>query len=270
MPSLTSARVDEPLILVLSRLTVSLAALSNLDPTYINLASEMGHFILTALYKGSGLFYDSFAIGSADCPNRRNNNGLAVGGVAHSLRALSLLALNSNTGDKYLMDVIRDITLHATGSTWNSADGILDPLKFPAETRQNTNEFSQALLRSYFDAVVGDGIPDLKAYLRAYLAVQYDALVSQASFTSGAPHFYGVGLRPERQLNVEAQIVAITMLLGGVISGNDTTPDDLIESNSEDHSPTPIGAIEVTVIFAEDANPSPTRLLPRNRTQRCR
>ncbi|KAK1221955.1 hypothetical protein PQX77_015245 [Marasmius sp. AFHP31] len=225
-------------------LTASLASiLSNLDPTYINLASEMGHFILTALYKGSGLFYDNFAVGSLDCPNRGDDNGLAVGGVAHSMRGLSLLALNSNSSDQRLMNVIRDITLHATGSAWNSADGVLDPLKFPAETRQNTNEFSQVLLRSYFDAVVGDGIPDLKAYLRAYLAVQYDVLVSQASFTSGAPHFYGVGLRPERQLNVEAQIVAITMLLGGVISGNDTKPDDLIENDSEDHSPTPIGAI---------------------------
>ncbi|KAJ8072060.1 hypothetical protein PM082_015618 [Marasmius tenuissimus] len=159
------------------------------------------------------------------------------------MKALSLLALKSNTGDQDLMGVIRDTALHATGSSWNSADGVLDPGKFPVETRQNTNEFSQALLRGYFDTVVGNGAPDLRTYLRTYLAVQYDALVSQANFTSGAPHFYGVGLRPERQLDVEAQIVAITMLLGGVISGNDTTPDGLKESDSENDSPAPIGAI---------------------------
>ncbi|KAK1233965.1 hypothetical protein PQX77_002842 [Marasmius sp. AFHP31] len=228
-------------------LTASLA--SNLDQTYIDLARRMGHFMLTALYKGSGVFYEKVIVGDLDCPTRRDNNGLAVGGVAHSMRALSLLALNSNTSDQYLMDVLRDIALHATGSTWNSANGVLDPRKFPAETSQSsTNEFSQVLLRSYFDTVVGDGASDLKTYLRAYLAVQYDALVNQTSFTSGAPHFYGVGLRPERQLNVEAQIVAITTLLGGVISGDDTTPNDLGGNDNKDHSRAPIGRIVGEVV----------------------
>ncbi|KAK1230274.1 hypothetical protein PQX77_006649 [Marasmius sp. AFHP31] len=135
---------------------------------------------------------------------------------------------------------LRDAAGYATGTGWNSADGVLDPRKFPPATGlvHNANQFSQNLIRSYFELALGGEASDLRTYLRAYLGVQYDSLVKQATFPSGAPHFYGVDLRPEPQLSLEAQIRAITTLLGGVISGDATSP-----SNTEEHSRAPTGAI---------------------------
>ncbi|KAK1215032.1 hypothetical protein PQX77_022382 [Marasmius sp. AFHP31] len=147
---------------------------------------------------------------------------------------------------------LRDAARYTTGSIWNSADGLLgkfdlpplnfcssvlltpyysDPQKLSVKSGNNTSEFSQLLLGSYFElAHRGDGVSaDLKAYIRAYLTVQYDALANRAQFASGTSNFYGVGLRPARQLDPEAQIVAITTLLGGVISWDDdygATPND--------------------------------------------
>ncbi|KAK1235335.1 hypothetical protein PQX77_001445 [Marasmius sp. AFHP31] len=143
---------------------------------------------------------------------------------------------------------LRDIARQATSETWNSADGVLVPQKFPPRTGDTDNVASQRLLRSYFNLALDDGVPDLNIYFRAYLASQYKALVNQANSTSGFPHFYGDGFRPEGQLNVDAQLLAITTLLGGVISGDDTTPNDPGGSDIENHGQVPIGAIVGGVI----------------------
>ncbi|KAK1233833.1 hypothetical protein PQX77_002999 [Marasmius sp. AFHP31] len=260
---ITTASTADYLTFTLSLATVP----SNLDPAYMTLANQMGQFIRTALYKGSGLFYSNIPVGDPDCPPRRNEGGAAVSDAAVTMQSLSLLELSSE--NNYFTDVLRDIARNATGSGpsgWNSDNGVLDIQKFPA-TRRNNVQSSQQLLRSYFDLALGDGPSDLRTYLRAYLAIQasspelcvvhalsdrkrghqYDALVKQAAFTSGVPNLYGTGLRPESQLNPEAQTLAITALLGGVISSNVTSPNDPRTggnvSDTGSRGRVPIGAI---------------------------
>ncbi|KAK1221952.1 hypothetical protein PQX77_015242 [Marasmius sp. AFHP31] len=238
-------------------LTVSLANVSsNQDPAYMTSASQMGRFMLHTIYKGSGDFYSNIPVGKPDvgepdCPHRRNDSHAAVSDAAVAMQALSILGLNTKDDDT--ADVLREIARRTTGTTWNSADGVLDAQKFPQETG-NSVQVSQRLLHSYFHLALGDGASDLRTYLRAYLAIQYDALVKQATFASGVPNLYGPGLRPESQLNAEAQILAITTLLGGVISSDNlTSPNDprTTEATTPDtgsRGRIPIGAIVGGVI----------------------
>ncbi|KAK1233830.1 hypothetical protein PQX77_002996 [Marasmius sp. AFHP31] len=225
--------------------TVSLATVpSNLDPAYMTLASQMGQFMRTTLYQGSGTFYSKIPVGNSDCPLRRNDSGTAVSDAAVTTQSLSLLTLSSKNDD--FTDILREVARRATGSIWNSADGVLDTQKVSLTTGDNTAQHSQRLVRSCFDSVRGDGASDLKAYLRAYLAVQYDALVKLATFPSGVPNLYGTGLRPESHIIPEAQIRAITILLGGVMSSdNATSPNGpgTADAATSDTGRAPIGAI---------------------------
>ncbi|KAJ8072059.1 hypothetical protein PM082_015617 [Marasmius tenuissimus] len=200
-------------------LTVSLATIkSQTDLKYSDLVNRVGQFMLSALYKGGGIFYSGIPVGSPDCPTGQfsDMNNTAISEAAVSMQALSLLALSFNADNFHLTDVLRDVAGYAADTGWNSADGVLDRREFPPDTGlvHNANQFSQNLIRSYFESALGDGPSDLKIYLRAYLGVQYDSLVKQATFPDGTPHFYEVDLRPESQLDREAQIVAITTLLG--------------------------------------------------------
>ncbi|KAK1221947.1 hypothetical protein PQX77_015237 [Marasmius sp. AFHP31] len=218
-------------------LTVSLATVSsNLDARYMTLASQMGQFMRNTLYKEPGYFYSEIKVGDPDCPTRQYL-GFGPDNVAVTMQSLSLLTLGSKNDD--FTDTLRDVVRRA--STWSSADGVLDAQKVLMATKSgDITQVSHRLLRSYFIMALGDGASDLRTYLRAYLAVQYDALVKQATFTSGTPNLYGSGLRPQSQLDPEAQILAITTLLGGVI---DTTPNETRGSDTEDHRRVPIGAI---------------------------
>ncbi|KAK1233822.1 hypothetical protein PQX77_002988, partial [Marasmius sp. AFHP31] len=180
-------------------LTVSFANVSsNPDPAYMTLASQMGQFVLHTIYKGSGDFYSNIPVGEPDCPRRRNDNHATVSDAAVAMQALSILGLNTKDDDTADVEIAR----RTTGTTWNSVDGVLDAQKFPQGT-SNSVQVSQRLLHSYFHLALGDGASDLRTYLRAYLAIQYDAIVKQATFASGVPNLYGPGLRPESQLNAE-------------------------------------------------------------------
>ncbi|KAK1234763.1 hypothetical protein PQX77_002027, partial [Marasmius sp. AFHP31] len=225
-------------------LTVSLGTVpSNLDPVYMTLAGQMGQFMRSALYIESGVFYTGINMTGTDpdCPTRYG--GTRVYYTASTMHSLSLLVLSSKNDT--LTDVLREVALGATGNSWNSADGVLDTQKVADanDVKSDTAQATQQLLRSYHDLVHADGASDLKAYLRAYLAIQYDALVKQATFASGVLNLYGSGLRPEGRLDPQAQRLAITILLGGVISSEDTTPNGTRGSDTEDHRRVPIGAI---------------------------
>ncbi|KAK1233826.1 hypothetical protein PQX77_002992 [Marasmius sp. AFHP31] len=231
---------------------ISLAnASSNPDPAYMTLASQMGQFVLHTIYKGSGEFYNNIRVGSPDCPPLQDDSSASVSDAAAAMQALSVLGLNTKDNDT--TDVLREIARRATGTTWNSADGVLDAQKFPERTADRV-QVSQRVLQSYFHLALGDGASDLRTYLRAYLAIQYDALVKQATFASGVPNLYGTGLRPESQLIPEAQILAITTLLGGVISSdnitspNDPRTTDATTPDAGSRDRVPIGAIVGGVI----------------------
>ncbi|KAK1221949.1 hypothetical protein PQX77_015239 [Marasmius sp. AFHP31] len=245
-------------------LTVSLATSvsSDPDPTYMFWASQTGHFIRTALYQGSGKLYNNIVVGNSDCPTRRDSSNLALSDTAGTMQSLLLLA--SSSKNENLTDILRDIARYTTGSAWNSDDGVLDTQKVLAVTGSNTFQFSQRLIQSHFDLVRGDELAsDLKAYLHTYLTVQasplstgiYNALVKLATFPSGVPNLYGPGMIPsEGQLNVEAQTLAITTLLGGVISSNDAVPHDDLGTTDATTPDTgsrirlPIGAIVSGVV----------------------
>ncbi|KAJ8072172.1 hypothetical protein PM082_015730 [Marasmius tenuissimus] len=185
----------------------------------------MSQFMQDALYKKSGIFHSGITPGKQDCPAHGDVDTTAVSDAAFTMQALSSLALNAN-GDG-LKNILISMTQHTTGNTWNSDDGVLDPQRFPTETENNVHT-SQQLLRSYFNLAFdeGDLYPKLKTYIRTYLAVQYNALVGQSTFASDAPNLYGTGSKHKRQLDPDAQLLAITTLLGGVISSeNPTTPD---------------------------------------------
>ncbi|KAK1235487.1 hypothetical protein PQX77_001285 [Marasmius sp. AFHP31] len=230
-------------------LTVSLATVpSNLNPDYMTLASQIGHFIRTALYKGSGILYDGVRVGDPDCPSRGDNIKYSLSDAAVTVQSLSLLTLNSNNND--FTDILREVARSATGSIWNSADGVLGDLshdsfrnsvvadEFP-ELPQTLGRL-QRLVHSNlpnthndcFGAVLNwqvhfpPGI-DSPLSLTKECGDQYDALVKLATFPSGVPNLYGPGFTPNgSRLDPRIQTLAITTLLGGVISSdNATTPN---------------------------------------------
>ncbi|KAK1233832.1 hypothetical protein PQX77_002998 [Marasmius sp. AFHP31] len=247
-------------------LTVSLATVSSdFDSTYATLASQMGQFMRNTIYKDPGVFYSSIEVGDPDCPSRIDDRATAPSDAAVTMQSLSLLTLGSKNDD--CTDVLRDIARRSTGSTWNSADGVLDTLKVSmVASSKDATPMSHRLLRSHFDMALGDGASDLKVYLRAYLAVQasalspgvgcplsdqecgdqYDALAKLATFPSSVPNLYGNGLRPASRFIPEAQIQAIGILLGGVISSdNATSPNGprTTDAITPDTGRAPIGAI---------------------------
>ncbi|KAK1233834.1 hypothetical protein PQX77_003000 [Marasmius sp. AFHP31] len=247
-------------------LTVSLAtASSDFNSTYMTLASQMGQFMRNTVYKEPGGFYGVVKVGNPDCPSRVDGRATPPSDTAVTMQSLSLLTLGSKNDD--FTDVLRDIARRSTGSTWNSADGVLDPQKISMVAGSNSaTHLSHRLLRSHFDMALGDGASDLKVYLRAYLAVQasalspginyplsdqtcgdqYDSLAKLATFPSGVPNLYGNGLRPASQIIPEAQIQAITILLGGVISSNNATSPNgprTSDATTTDTGRAPIGAI---------------------------
>ncbi|KAK1227453.1 hypothetical protein PQX77_009554 [Marasmius sp. AFHP31] len=230
-------------------LTVSLAVLSSqLDQTYIGLARQMADFLLNVLYKGDGVFHNKVQVRSNQtCPRPQTDPDLVVGNAAVSLQSLSLLALTSENSD--LMNVLRDVTRYAT-NTWHTPDGVLDSRKIQAQVNSNADDAEsskQHLFRSFYELVVGESsAPDLKTYVRRYLAVQYNALVDQTNFPSDTPPIYGPGFSSATQFSNYAQMGAITTLLGGVISGDDSaevTPNDPRAGDVVDHDKVPVGAI---------------------------
>ncbi|KAK1224242.1 hypothetical protein PQX77_012864 [Marasmius sp. AFHP31] len=233
-------------------LTVSLGTVpSNLDPAYMTLASQMGQFMRNTLYNNSGAFYSGVGVGDPDCPTRFDEGGIQVYYAASTMHSLALLALSSKNDTLTDLEAAR----RTTGSIWTSDSGVLDAQKVADVTNgRSTAQYSQRLLRSYHDLVRADGASDLKAYLRAYLAIQYDALVKQATFASGVPNLYGPGLNPEGRLDAKAQTLAITILLGGVISSDNAVPPngprttDATMPGGGSRGRAPIGAIVGAVV----------------------
>ncbi|KAK1221950.1 hypothetical protein PQX77_015240 [Marasmius sp. AFHP31] len=246
--------------------TVSLATVpSNLDPAYMILASQTGQFMRNTLQRGSVFFYSGVTPGDPDCPSRKNTSDAPVSDTGVTMKALSLLTLSAKNDD--YTDVLSELVRRVR--TWNSVDGVLDPEKFPRIENQTIE--TQTLVRSFFDIASSNGTSDLKVYLRAYLAVQasalssciicprsdqqygdqYSALSKLATFPSGVPNLYGPGLIPSKgKLDPEAQTLAITTLLGGVISSdsdreapNDPRTTDATTPDTSSRSRLPIGAI---------------------------
>ncbi|KAL0577968.1 hypothetical protein V5O48_004004 [Marasmius crinis-equi] len=147
-------------------LTLSLA-MSTPNQTYTDLAKEMSNFLLSVMYKGSGVVSDDVIIqqtGACIVQENRFDKPYNTGAV---IQGLSMLASVTEDSDSGVMSDLRDITLVAiTNASWYTDDGILD-------LSDRTNEYSQRLLRSYFDLTVGNDTPtDLKTYLQQYIAVQ--------------------------------------------------------------------------------------------------
>ncbi|KAK1224240.1 hypothetical protein PQX77_012862 [Marasmius sp. AFHP31] len=187
----------------------------------MTLAGQMGQFMRNTLYNNSGVFYSGIKVGDLDCPARLGEMDTRVSYAASTMHSLSLLALSSKNDTLTDLEAAR----RTTGSIWSSVSGVLDTQKVAdVAERGDAAQPSQRLLRSYHDLAHADGVSDLKAYLCAYLAIQYDALVKQATFGSGALNLYGPGLRPEGRLDPEAQTLAITILMGGVISNDNAVP----------------------------------------------
>ncbi|KAJ8072188.1 hypothetical protein PM082_015746 [Marasmius tenuissimus] len=207
--------------------------------------------MLTVLYKGDGVFTNYAQVRSdSTCPLLIDVPWLVVGDAAVSLQSLSLLALA--TGNSSLMNDLRDITRYATNSSgpWHTSDGVLDTRKTKEATRAEDSDnenLTQQLLRSVYELAIGDSsASDLKTYTRRYLAVQYNALVDQTTFASSAQNMYGPGFTSTTQFSNNTQMRAITTLLGGVISEDDSTdvtPNDPRASNDVNHGRPPIGVI---------------------------
>ncbi|KAL0577971.1 hypothetical protein V5O48_004007 [Marasmius crinis-equi] len=236
-------------------LSVSLATITG-NQTYTDLARQLAQFVLTVLYRGDGRLYDSTDAGdSKDCP-RYSTRDIASD-TGSILQGLSMLGLA--TKNQSLLNSLRDISRVATtNTTWHSGNGILSSdahltllpyLVAPnVDLPDNPGAYTQHLLRGYFELAVGNDTPsDLKTYLQSYIGVQYNAAVDQAASQSN-PNIYGSNLQgpPGTQLDVNSQLVAITVLLGGLFLSDNKSPTTPTVSpiiTSEDHNRTPIGAI---------------------------
>ncbi|KAL0571713.1 hypothetical protein V5O48_010253 [Marasmius crinis-equi] len=225
-------------------LSVSLATITE-NQTYTVLAEQLAQFVLTVLYRGDGRFFDSTdAQDGRDCP--RFSTVDIASDTGSALRGLSLLGLatkNQSLLDSYLRDISQVAT---TNTTWNSEDGILVAPK--VDLPNNPGAYTQHLLRGYFELAIGNDTPsDLKAYLQSYIGVQYNAAVDQAASQSN-PNIYGLNLQgpPGTQFNVNSQLVAITVLLGGLFLSDSRslmTPAASPIAASGDHNRIAIGTI---------------------------
>ncbi|KAK1227452.1 hypothetical protein PQX77_009553 [Marasmius sp. AFHP31] len=234
-------------------LTVALADIaSDLDQTYIVPAQEQADFMRAALYKGNGMFRNWIRPDQKGCPSG-DDRTISLFDAGSSMQALSAFALASKNSS--FMDIIKEMAQSSTlVKDWNTSGGVLDTEMARPSTKGSDAEVTaatQGMLRSYYDLVVSDdtSASDLRTFLRAYLDLQYAALTKRAPFPSNAQNLYGKGLLPDTRFNADYQLLAITTLLGGVISGDNVTSSDSGgNKDSSDHttstgSGAPVGAI---------------------------
>ncbi|KAJ8072184.1 hypothetical protein PM082_015742 [Marasmius tenuissimus] len=181
--------------------------------------------MLTALYKGSGVFRNWIRPDQKNCPSG-DDKTISLFDAGSTMQALSAFALASKNST--FVDILRAMAQSSNlQKDWNSPGGILDTELARPSTKGSDAEVTdatQGLLRSYYDLVVSDDTAsDLRTFVRAYLEVQYTALANRAPLASNAQNLYGKGLLPGNQLNPDYQLLAITTLLGGVISGDNVT-----------------------------------------------
>ncbi|KAK1215034.1 hypothetical protein PQX77_022384 [Marasmius sp. AFHP31] len=156
-------------------LTVSLADIaSDLDQTYIDPAKEQADFMLTALYKGDGVFHNWIRPDQKNCPSG-DDHSISLFDAGFSMQALSAFALASKNSS--FMNILKEMAHSSTlVKDWNTSGSILDTELARSSTKGSDAEVTaatQGLLRSYYDLVVSDDTAsDLRAFLRAYLGLQ--------------------------------------------------------------------------------------------------
>ncbi|KAJ7277196.1 hypothetical protein C8J57DRAFT_1465868 [Mycena rebaudengoi] len=210
----------------------------------LNAARELADFIHAHLYNIGNVIQDSISAG--DCSTTPNvimpyNSGLTIEG-------LSILA--SITKNASTLGLLTDIitTAATQNSAWQQNDGILlnaggKPklqmflnlvlIQFPADL---VKDLGVAYARNVTD-------PELRDYIKAYIAVQFNAIVD-LSTTSGT-NVYAVSWTgpPSSQFNGGAQTAALRVLLSAIPLQNDSLPtlsgSDVLPSPSNSFLPLP-------------------------------
>ncbi|KAJ7469022.1 hypothetical protein FB451DRAFT_1255579 [Mycena latifolia] len=205
----------DPAIVGLGTGLSALLAEATPDPTYLQAAQQSTEFIQAHLYNIknvvqdsiSGRANDSCAVASTIEPY---NSGLMI-------EALAILAsISPNASTQALLDNI--VAAAIPNTAWQGSNGII------ANTGHGSHgdiSLVQGLGVAYSRNVTS---PALRAYIEAYLAVQFNAVLDLAT-TTGSNIYGAAWIGPPSSIFSGAnQTAALSVLLSAIYLKNETTP----------------------------------------------
>ncbi|KAJ7573684.1 hypothetical protein C8J56DRAFT_507793 [Mycena floridula] len=213
---------------------VNSALLAESNPnnaTYLTAAQASANFIRLHLVSPQDIVVDTISAQQIDnCgilnPNLFSyNQGLAVEGLA------ILSSLDPGNADTQNV-LYSTIIPAATNPDWHTADGII----VFGDAKGGDDRLIRGAIAAYNR---NPNNPDLRAYLRDYIGVQYNAVLDLA--TAGGDVYSESWLGPPTPYSPDGQSLAISVLLAGMSLQNDTSTSIQGGGNStsSDNGPDP-------------------------------
>ncbi|KAJ7266197.1 hypothetical protein C8J57DRAFT_1511129 [Mycena rebaudengoi] len=200
----------------------ALLAEATQDATYLQAASESVAFIQAHLYNAANIVLDLVSARKSDSCAMNDliasyNSGLAIEGLA----ILASIAQGNETTQLLLSDIITAAILEGG---WQSNDGII----------LNSVELATGLSTAYLRNVTS---PELREDLKAFLGVQFNALVDLA--TTRGTNIYALSWQgpPTADFDAVSQISALGPLLGGMQVADEPAPS----ASASGGGPSPTG-----------------------------
>ncbi|KAJ6544309.1 hypothetical protein B0H19DRAFT_999971 [Mycena capillaripes] len=185
------------------------------DSLYLKAAEESTEFIHAHLYNIQNLVQDTIS--------SRVNDSCAVGSVIEPynsgvmIEALAVLAsITHNASTQVLLETIVQAAI--VNTAWQGSNGIIAN---PGHGSEGDISLVQGLAAAYSRNVT---TPAIRAYIGAYLAVQFNAVLDLA--TSGDSNIYGLAwIGPPSSIFLGAhQTTALSVLISAISLRNDTEP----------------------------------------------
>ncbi|KAJ7231072.1 hypothetical protein C8J57DRAFT_1251339 [Mycena rebaudengoi] len=200
----------------------ALLAEATQNATYLQAASESVAFIQAHLYNAANIVLDLVSARKSDSCAMNDliasyNSGLAIEGLA----ILASIAPGNETTQLLLSDIITAAILE---SGWQSNDGII----------LNAVELATGLSTAYLRNMTS---PELREDLKAFLGVQFNALVDLV--TTRDTNIYALSWQgpPTADFDAVSQISALGPLLGGMQVANEPAPS----ASASGGGPSPTG-----------------------------
>ncbi|KAJ7266289.1 hypothetical protein C8J57DRAFT_1718180 [Mycena rebaudengoi] len=202
----------------------ALLAEATSDPMYVQAASDAADFIRAHFYTGSHLIQNTISARQNDSCEVDTYTDPEYSGLV--IEGLSILF--SITKKASLQLLLKDLITVIPHTTWQQVDGILvnDQDFFPGD-------LVKGLGVAYARNVTS---PELQNWMKAYIAVQFNALVD---LSTNGTNIYAAAWQGPPSLTFDggAQTDAIQVLLSAISFEDDSQP-----SSSTNGSPSPTGA----------------------------
>ncbi|KAK1225570.1 hypothetical protein PQX77_011486 [Marasmius sp. AFHP31] len=209
-------------------ITSSMLAEAAQNRTYLESGSIISkNFTYNQLRNSQGVLLDGIW---ADCrPGDLTSPTDAVGAM---IEGLAILLSLSKQEDTFTSKHLEEIVYKAVSKVeWYNAEGILlvdggDILKIITDARANAQLVGQYVIRGLSTIYIRNiSQPALRPYIQKYLAVQYNAVLSNARGLGVNNNIYGASWAREQQVSdfsFEQQTNALSILVAAVSIRNDT------------------------------------------------